>query len=202
MLVDINLLPKKETKNKTTYLVGIIILVLLIGCSAVIYSKYSAVKTTEYKLSKQLNTLKEIRGVEEKKYTASEGANSVIQLEKTVLWAEEYFVETVPLIRHLSSLLPERGYIQSFTYVDDGIVTLIVQFDTNKEVAHYLSSISNSSYLSSVKLNTVLTLPFNEEEEATNGSQNSLETFLPRYLAQYEIVLNKEELKVLQKEGN
>ncbi|MEH7379782.1 hypothetical protein V7138_04805 [Bacillus sp. JJ1533] len=224
MLVDINLLPRKEFKNRAKLLLLIIIVsVALIGF-LLLFIQYNKATQLEEQLSNQLTELKEKQLEEEQKYTSANHPNNVVNLQKTAEWAEGYFVEAVPILNHLTSLLPQRGFVQNFSYTEDGIVSLEVQFDTNTENAHYLALLTDSPYVQTARLLTVSTLPITEpgegtgttnetnpetdnitkETEATTDNKiepNQNTNILPRYYAQYEITFNKSAIKSLQ-EGN
>lgn len=222
MLVDINLLPRKEFKNRAKLLLLIIIIsVALIGF-LIIFIQYKKATTLEEKLTNQITTLQETRVAEEQKYGSANSSNTVINLERTVEWAEGYFVETVPILKHLTTLLPERGFVQNFTYTEDGIVSLEVQFDTNTENAHYLALLTDSPFIKSARLLTVSTAPITEgtEEDVVNNEETNAETnndtkkteattdnkresdennnILPRYFAQYEIIFDKSAIKEMK----
>ncbi|MFS0861728.1 PilN domain-containing protein [Fredinandcohnia sp. 179-A 10B2 NHS] len=247
MLVEVNLLPRKEFKNRAIFLIVTLILIVVLGGGFYSYTVYNKVQSTDKSLSTQIAAVQEQRATEEKKFSADQESTNVINLEKTVKWADDYFVETVPLLNHLSGLLPERGFIQAFSYVEDGIVSLVIQFDTNTEIAHYIASLNASEYIDETKLNSVVTSSPVEEEETTEQpvmetqpvtepsdnpitvenptdpiDQASVQTteqavenqtttekkekdkkeYIPRYLAQFELKINKDALKTLQKEGN
>lgn len=221
MLVDINLLPRKEFKNRAKLLLLLIILCVAIIGFLFIFLQYKKATSLEENLENQIATLQEKRAAEEQKYASADHSNNVINLERTVEWADGYFVETVPILNHLTKLLPERGFVQNFSYTEDGIVSLEVQFDTNTENAHYLALLTESPFIDSARLLTVSTTPITEEiEDTTNNNQqnnngneaddaptgNEVETdensdILPRYFAQYEIVFEKSAIRSLQ-EGN
>lgn len=244
MLVEINLLPRKEFKNRAIFLIVTLILIVVLGGGFYSYTVYNKVKTTDKTLSTQIASVQEQRAAEEKKFSTDQESTNVINLEKTVKWADDYFVETVPLLNHLSGLLPERGFIQAFSYVEDGIVSLVIQFDTNTEIAHYIASLNASEYIDETKLNSVMTSspveeevtteqpvaetktvtqptdntstvenptdPINQTTEQSVANQTTTEKkkeeekkeYIPRYLAQFELKINKDALKTLQKEGN
>ncbi|MEH7384763.1 hypothetical protein V7147_05000 [Bacillus sp. JJ1521] len=222
MLVDINLLPRKEFKNRAKLLPLIIIIsVALIGF-LFIFIQYKKATTLEEKLTNQITALQETRMAEEQKFGSANHSNNVINLEKTVEWADGYFVETVPILNHLTTLLPERGFVQNFSYTDDGIVTLEVQFDTNTENAHYLALLTDSPLIESARLLTVSTSPITEgtKESAVNNNETNAEinnetketeattdnkiesdqnnNILPRYFAQYEITFDKSAIKEMK----
>lgn len=221
MLVDINLLPRKEFKNRAKLLLLLIILCVAFICFLFIFLQYKKVTSLEENFENQIATLQEKRAAEEQKYASADHSNNVIILERTVEWADGYFVETVPILNHLTRLLPERGFVQNFSYTEDGIVSLEVQFDTNTENAHFLALLTESPFIDSARLLTVSTTPITEEiEDSTNNNQqnnngneaddaptgNAAETdensdILPRYFAQYEIIFEKSAIRSLQ-EGN
>ncbi|WP_099352111.1 PilN domain-containing protein [Fredinandcohnia onubensis] len=233
MLVEINLLPRKEYKNRAIFLIVVLILFVGVGGATAVYSIYKNTVETEEQLNSQITSLQEQRAAVEMKFSTDQESTNILKLEKTVNWANEYFVETVPLLNHLSSLLPERGFIQAFSYVEDGIVSLVVQFDTNPEIAHYLAALNESEYIVETKLHSVTTAPTmeegitetaiatvgqNEQQDADASEEESseitsretvisesrkkeTEVTIPRYLAQFELKVNKDALKKLQKEG-
>ncbi|MFD1781125.1 PilN domain-containing protein [Fredinandcohnia salidurans] len=222
MLVDINLLPRKEFKNRAKLLLLLIILCVAIIGFLFIFLQYKKATSLEENLENQIATLQEKRAAEEQKYASADHSNNVINLERTVEWADGYFVVTVPILNHLTKLLPERGFVQNFSYTEDGIVSLEVQFDTNTENAHYLALLTESPFIDSARLLTVSTTPITEEDGDTannndqlnnNGNEaedapsgHAVETdensdILPRYFAQYEIIFEKSAIRSLQ-EGN
>lgn len=223
MLVDINLLPKKQIKNRAMFVVIIFILVIALACTTYVLTEQNKMNAEKQRLSSKLTTLETERITLEQMISQGEGSNSVIKLDQTVKWADDYFVETVPLIQHLSSLLPERGFIQSFNYTGEGAVSYIVQFDSSTEVAYYLARLKESPYLVDSKVNSITAdqledeLPTVTEEIITDpftgvetvmttitppAATEVAEVVLPRYSAQFELTLNQEQLKKLQKEGN
>ncbi|MFC4320954.1 PilN domain-containing protein [Litchfieldia salsa] len=220
MLVEINLLPKKQIKNRAMFAVILLAILVTFGCATFILSEQNKLNAEKQRLATSIATLEADRIKLEQSISQGEESNSVIKLDRTVKWADDYFVETVPLIKHLSNLLPERGFIQSFTYTGGTSVSYIVQFDSTTEVAHYLATLNQSSYLQDSKVNSITSTELQDTaptitEETIIDPFTGLETLmttiipveetdevvLPRYLAQFELKLNEEELKKLQKEG-
>ena|SRR5690606_9561203 len=227
MLVDINLLPRKEYKNRTNLLLGIIITMFVLVSFLFVFLQLNKANAIEEDLQNQLATIQAARMVAEQEGRLSNHSSSVLQLEKTAEWADAYFVETVPILNHITELLPERGFVQSFSYTDTGVVSLQVQFDTNAEVAHYLALLNESSHFESVQLFSVSTSQLMEDTEVDNEDTQNNETkdeaneenknvlspkdqtetdenknVLPRYFAQFELTINKAAFNSIQKEGN
>lgn len=227
MLVDINLLPRKEYKNRTNLLLGIIITMFVFVSFLFVFLQLNKANAIEEDLQNQLATIQAARMAAEQEGTLLNHSSSVLQLEKTAEWADAYFVETVPILNHITELLPERGFVQSFSYTDTGVVSLQVQFDTNAEVAHYLALLNESSHFESVQLFSVSTSQLMEDTEVDNEDTQNNETkdeaneenknvlspkdqtetdenknVLPRYFAQFELTINKAAFNSIQKEGN
>lgn len=209
MLVEINLLPQKEQK-KLGFLVILASLVGLFLLASVFY--YVQIKTTKntiQSIDNQVAMTNKIEAQLQKKQGSSASANSVTRLRTTIDWADKNRIETIPVMRHLTALLPERGFIQTFTYNETGTVTITVQFDTATEAANYLNSLNHSSWIEKASLNS-LNSSNNSGSGSTSSSQTNsttttatvdsnttspTEKYLPRYTGQFEIQFNKDSVK-------
>jgi hypothetical protein len=58
-------------------------------------------------------------------------------------------------MQHLTALLPERGFIQSFGYTETGTVTISVQFDNPREAAYFLDSMNKSDWIDKASLSSL-----------------------------------------------
>lgn len=204
MLIDINLLPQQERRSKV-FFISIILLIFLAIASLIVASFY--VNTVNKKIERyesDSSFKQQLIIQEESKIENIKGDNSITELEKAVTWAEQYPIKTVPLIQELTSLLPERGYIQEFSYQETGEVTLKVQFDTSREAAYYLKNLLDSKWIQDAFLNSLNTEEIEDEkgEENQEVSENDKttesdeeENILPRYIGEYSIVLNKDFIK-------
>jgi len=189
MLIDINLLPKKEPKNIGHFLMIFFLLLLSIVGSAFSYAHY---KNIEGDIRESQAKLEETRGKRievEEKLSATIGSETYKELEKMVEWAEKYRIESVPLLKKLTALLPERGYVTEFEYdAIDATVYVTVRFDTTREAAFYLKALTEAEFVADATLLYVETMPLEEEEaETVKGT-------LPRYHAAYKVTLNRENL--------
>lgn len=206
MLVEINLLPKKEPKKISFLLVGILFILLLAAGGIFFYFQYKTEIEKLENLKANIQNTKELAAAKEQKIAVVESSNSAVELEKMVKWAEEYPIETVSVLRQLISKLPERGFIQSFTYNETGLINLMVQFDTLREASYYLKELSESAWISDAQILSLQTAAVGDEAEATTSGQNQAmedikgnklnnDPFLPRYVGNFEIKLNTAELK-------
>ncbi|QOR65698.1 fimbrial protein [Cytobacillus suaedae] len=191
MLVDINLLPQRETKKTSKYIIpGIVLLVvLLITILFIVVLNHYQSKIEE--LNNELVLTKELTAIEQQKIADFESSSSVIELKNAVEWVKNYPTETVPLLERLIGLLPERGFLQALSYSGEGTVSISVQFDTNREVAYYLKSLSESEIIEVATLLDIQTQQLGTEEA---------EGYLPRYIAQFDLTIDKQAIKELQKE--
>jgi Tfp pilus assembly protein PilN len=230
MLVEINLLPQKEPRKFNIVMLSVL-LALIIFASAFYIWQIQSTKSELALLDKQISMTKETASKQENNAVKNESQMSISLLKDTVNWANTYPIQTIPIMQHLTSLLPERGFIQSFNYVEAGTVSLTVQFDSAREAAFFLENLGSSEWVGEPTLNTLV---IEEQEEAVttatetaNGAgavpvegqtpeqtptlaptteiDSKLKTndpYLPRYIGQFEIKLNMVKIKDLTSKSN
>src|SRR5690606_30542328 len=124
MLVDINLLPRKEEKSRSLLMLYIMIgIVLGAGLLSIFYfsSQYEKkIASTE----QQITATSQILETAQRQLAEINQSSTFSELETAVKWAEDYPVKTVPLLQTLTSLLPERGFIQTFSFQAPGAISL------------------------------------------------------------------------------
>jgi type IV pilus assembly protein PilN len=192
MLVEINLLPKKETRNFSLVVaIGAILLLFIIGGTYILLSGQTLKnKITSY--TQQIQTTEQLIAIEQQKLTDFQSSNSLQELEKAVAWSEDYPIKSVNVLRELTALLPERGFIQNYSYNETGNVQLSVQFDTNREAAYFLKSLIESVWITDAKLNSISTVNIQMD---TSETEILNKPYMPRYVGEFTIVLNKAEFK-------
>jgi type IV pilus assembly protein PilN len=204
MLIDINLLPQKERKRRLPVYIAIAVLciTLLVSAFLIIYTQISQLKLDN--LTKELEMKKEFRIQQEAAVSSVESSDGAQQLQTAVQWAEEYPIDTVPVLEHLTSLLPERGFFRQFNYTEAGTINLNVQFDTSRQAAYFLNDLKNSDWIADVKLASLETTSQGDTLDETVVLPE--DQLMPRYLGQYEISLNqaviKNELKTENEGGD
>jgi type IV pilus assembly protein PilN len=191
MFVDINLLPKKEPKNVVFLISTVIVLLLVIATASFFYVSMQKAEVKINSLTQELKQTRALQAAEQQKLANVQSLQEVQELEKTVKWARQYPMKTVLLLRKMTKLLPERGFIMSFSYAEDGTVNVTVQFDTSEEAAYYLKLLSDTDFVTDVQLKSLTTMEEKSSEESVEAEKN----VLPRYLAQYELHVNKNALK-------
>lgn len=169
MLVEINLLPQKEPKKiGFIILASLIVLFLLIG--GTYFWQIKAAKNEMVSLDKQISMTKKISDKESQNTKTAESTNSISQLKSAIDWADNFSIDTIPVMRHLTSLLPARGFIQTFGYTESGAVTLTVQFDSAREAAYFLDSLNESKWIKDASLNSLTTITTETETNATSST--------------------------------
>lgn len=198
MLVDINLLPQNEKRSRQwLYVVtgiislGILALILLFILAGNLGKDVDA-------LTAQLQSEKQLRAEKEQSISDFESSDAWVQLEDAVSWVEDYPIDTVPVLDHLVELLPERGFLKEFTYAEDGSIQLSIQFDTSSEAAYYLTHLKDSKYIQDAKLSSLATESVMENVQAAVNT----EPVLPRYIGQYEVILNRDSIKEIEAEAD
>lgn len=201
MVIDINLLPQKERKSKA-FFISIIVLIFFAIASLVAALFYlNAINNKMERVESDLNYTQLLISQEQLKLDEVKGNDSLSELERTVSWAEQYPIKTIPLIKKLTSLLPERGFIQGFSYQEMGEVTLTVQFDTPREAAYYLKNLLDSDWIQDAFLNSIKTEKLADDQQSDSDGEENVskdeekENILPRYIGDYRIVLNKDVIK-------
>jgi type IV pilus assembly protein PilN len=190
-LIDINLLPQKETKRTAfTYsLVGTAGLFILLALFMML-SWQNTIADTK-KTDEKIEKTKQLIEAQQTKVLGAEAANSIGELNKAVQDMVDYPVKTVPLLNELISLLPERGFIQEFEYSDKTIINLTVQFDSSREAAFYLSRLKTVEWIKEAEILEITT-------EEVGGSEE--EKILPRYSAMYALHFDSDKLAALLSE--
>ncbi|MCM3669909.1 hypothetical protein M3181_12955 [Mesobacillus maritimus] len=224
MLVDINLLPKKESKNIKLIVIFSAALLLVLVVGFWLFWQGNEYKNEIASLDQQIATTQQIVQIEQEKVVDGLASDSVSKLETAVTWASEDPLKTVPIIKHVTSLLPERGFIQNISYAESGNINLSVQFDTSKEAAYYLKHLLDSEWFSEVVLSAVSAnapeseaasdeteqdttekadgeASDDESETATEEKKDSKEQkkkndeIVPRYVGQFQLTLSRDYIK-------
>lgn len=191
MLVEINLLPKRERKSQLIPLLSIVVAMLLIVGATTFYVIVQRMEQQITQLKTELDQTKALRIAEEEKQKTKTNASVGAQLQEAIRWAEQYPVHTVELLHELIERLPERGFLMNVSYARDGVIQLTVQFDTTRESAAYLQALKDASFIADVKLTSLTATEGMTEEEGT----------MPRYIGQFSVQLNMEEWKKQQQGG-
>lgn len=184
MVVEINLLEQKEKRNILPYLVVAFFALLLLVLSIVFNAQKSNLVEESSRLDEQISQVK----VEQESFATTSGGegtereqlnNSLEQLKGTV-------VPAIPVVEGLVSLLPERGFFESFALTGTSEITVNVRFDTIQEAAKYTNTLLQQSFISDVELAGVDTDVVDDTED--------LYDYQPRYIASYYIVLEESTL--------
>ncbi|WP_075620469.1 hypothetical protein [Paenisporosarcina indica] len=191
MLVEINLLGEKE-RDRPAFVVAAISLILLgLVVGLVFYFLGNSFENKQQEIAAQSAEVVGQQAAIQAQMQTSVSLNDAQKLQKTVEWAETYQFDTLPLIRELTSLLPERGFFANFTFTSPNGALVDVQFDTSREAAFYLTQLKSSEMITVVNLTTlssqVLEEATVEESDGTTNKVGPESQLMPRYLASYEI---------------
>jgi len=173
MLVEINLLPQKDPKKFGFIITLSSIIVVMILLGAYYFWQINLTKNEVASLDRQIAMTKKITQREEQVSQTMDTTNSVSQLKSAIQWADDYPIQTIPVMRHLTSLLPEHGFIQSFGYTGEGTITLSVQFDSAREAAYFLDHLNESKWIAEASLSSLAVAPI---AGTTTGTANQTNT--------------------------
>jgi type IV pilus assembly protein PilN len=202
MLANINLLPQKERRRTSTLLVWMIPIILV--CSGIswmaienhIIQKNIASEQQELALTQKLIQ------VEENKIKGTASTSSAAELGKLAQGLQTNRYSTVKVLKAFTSYLPERGYFISFQSAQGGDLSMKVQFDSLDQVSGYLYQLKNSSLVQTVTLVSVVTQELAKSQPNTTNGDINLNNLpqdnthvMPRYIAQFQIKLNLQEVR-------
>ena len=194
MLVDINLLPQKERDRPAFLIAAISILAVAVIIWAVLAFLANSHENEQAVLAAQSVQVASEQAAIRSQLEAAQGMNEEQQLKATVDWAESYQFDTVPLLEELVSILPERGFFDSFSYTGLDQAVLSLQFDTAREAAYYLAQLKTSELIEKATLDSVAQneLDSAEAEEGILIEESITET--PRYIATYTLTFVDERI--------
>ncbi|UYZ20930.1 hypothetical protein [Mesobacillus jeotgali] len=198
MLVEINLLPKKEHRKSSQLIIAAITILFIAITFSIIYLQGSSYENEMKQVDQKISNLQKLNNLQQEKLAEENAGNSVIKLQEAVQWAEKYPVQTVPIVRNIISLLPERGFIQNFEYSNMDSILVSIQYDASRDAAFYLSSLKQSEWVKEAELLNVVALEISDDAEENNSSDG---VTLPRYSADYKIVYRPEFFKLEAGEG-
>jgi type IV pilus assembly protein PilN len=209
MLVEINLLPKKEHKKSSLLIMAIAGVLLFKITVSIVFFQGNSYEKKMASLDKQIESIQKLNEVQQAKLAEGESSNSAVKLQDAVNWAEQYPFDTVPLLQNIISLLPERGFIQDFEYSNTDSVVIKIQLDASRDAAFYLSSLKGSDWVEDV---TLVNIMADKKDEVTAvetidaSSEQEEVKVLPRYSAEFEITFKpdffKEDKEIASKGGN
>jgi len=204
MLVEINLLPKKEARS-STYIIWIIIIgFIFLVLAGLFYWQYAAQNKMLKTAESSLELTQKILESEKQELSAYEDSQSAKELETAVSWAKNQKIDTVYMIKEMTKSLPERGFIQELHLEERQKLNLTVQFDTKSEATYYLNALLQTSWIEEAVLTDVKSTDFlegkvsDEIDETIDALKKS--SVEPRYYAQYEVILNVSALKAAAEE--
>ncbi|AIE60908.1 hypothetical protein [Bacillus methanolicus] len=200
MLVEINLLPKKEPRNLSFFIVlGTFIGLVLIGAS-LFFWQMNVKKQELENVENKIQLSNEILEAERTKLAEFQSSNSVQELENAIKWAKEQPYNIVYVMQKLTKVLPERGFITEFKLEEGNKITQVVQFDTKSDAAYYLNALLNYKWIDEAVITDEKAGDWEIINNNTNFSDDQIKElakkeYFPRYYAKYELRLNAAELK-------
>src|SRR5699024_7188522 len=110
--------------------------------------------------------------------------------EQAVTFADYYTVPTSLLITELNRLLPDNSYLSDYTY-STSEVKIVSHFERLDTLANYTTKLTNSEYLTDVKVESINTFTLKEE---TEDDQMQFDV-IPRYDGDFSLTINKQKIK-------
>ncbi|WP_110111495.1 hypothetical protein [Bacillus sp. CGMCC 1.16541] len=202
MLAEINLLPRKEPKSPAFLILMIGLLLLFISISSFLGWKYMSLQEEKQVTETAISDVKVEQATLQAKVVQSTDTEAVQQLQTAIEWVNRYPVKTVPIVDTLTKSLPKRGFIREFAYTSELVVQVAIQFDESREAAYFLSRLKvETPIVKEAKILSVETFEVDEGDKEEERQQfEEKEQVMPRYVALYQIEMNRDEIDKLMKE--
>ncbi|MBH0169378.1 PilN domain-containing protein [Fictibacillus sp. 18YEL24] len=200
MLVDINLLPVKESKSLKTTILFIVAVTLLLGSATWIGLDYYV---NSGKLQEKERILAQEKLLVQEQLKKQQEAVPQVgsePLAEKIDYIRDKKIAATDLLQHLVALLPERGYFINYEYKDKRTILVEAQFDTLAETSNYLYELTNSPYLAAASIEKMETTNFEEINEGED--MTAMADYLPRYRSLYKIEFEKDKILELKGEEN
>lgn len=192
MLVEINLLPKKDHKTSSSLSIALILLFVFVIVSIGVFFQARMNETSMEKMNQEIESVQKLNTALQTKITDQESSDSEGKLQRAVTWAESFTPETVRLLRSLIALLPEQGFIQTLSYSGEGIVSVKVEFESSRDAAYFLSSLKHSEWVDNASILTLEAVKEEGNEPASDSNKEDTEVIMPTYFSEFEIHFKKE----------
>ncbi|QTD41578.1 hypothetical protein [Sporosarcina sp. Te-1] len=183
MLIDINLLPEKEKERSRLLLIAIILLGVSILIWVIFFLLSGRLASDTEQLSRQSAAIQqEQAALRSHDATAQTGESmlAVHDLALSVKFVEDHRYETLPLLRDMIAMLPERGFFVTFTFTQPHFAEATIQFDDKQDASYYLTRLLASEIVVDASLESVIA----EDLESADGSP-MMSSEIPRYQATY-----------------
>ncbi|WP_262173464.1 fimbrial assembly protein [Saccharococcus sp. Marseille-Q5394] len=192
MLVDINLLPEKERERSTLLIAALVVLGAALLFWATLFVLSLSLSKETALAETQIASLHASQEAIRDNLQPSSHAGDRELLALTVEWAEAYRFDTLPLLREMVALLPERGFFVSFEFTAPHESSVVVQFDDKSDAAYYLTRIKSSTVVSLATMESLVAESLDEESDLES---------IPRFAATYRIEYLDERDVVVEVEG-
>ncbi|GKV54423.1 hypothetical protein NCCP2222_03700 [Sporosarcina sp. NCCP-2222] len=188
MLIDINLLPEKEKERSRLLILAISLLGVALLIWVVFFVLAGRLASDTEKLDQQIIAIQQDQAAlqgSESSQPAGGTKTAVADLEQSIRFLEGHRYETLPLLRDMVALLPERGFFVNFTFTQPHFAEVTVQFDDKQAASYYLTRLLSSEAIVDASIESVTA----EHLESADGSP-MMSSEIPRYQATYIIEFN------------
>ncbi|MFD2046321.1 PilN domain-containing protein [Ornithinibacillus salinisoli] len=192
MLPEVNLLPKIERQSSALYILFISGLLIFLILLAAITFLYFHVNNNLEDTNQNIENLNQERQLLEARLSST-GTDETIDLFENVLaYAQHHVTPTSNFINELMVLLPENSYLSNYNYSVES-VEFEVQFETMDDIADYVTKLTESDYVTDVKVNQLNAIEVPVKQDKEDGEDNEITTSF--YTVSYSIIVNDKYLK-------
>lgn len=155
MLIEINLLPKKQPKNIAIFISIFIFLVIVCGALGFMYY-YSTTLNTQINTIKQSAHTVQVERLEiEKAITDAQTANQLNQSDVILKDIVDKTVHTSVLLDQVEAQLPVGAEMPTYNYADATTMNLTVKVNVANEVGQFAEGLETLTWIDRAKVQTI-----------------------------------------------
>lgn len=166
MLIEINLLPKKQPKNFAIFISTFIFLIILCGSLGFMYYYSTTINTQINTIKQSAHTVQVERLELEKEISDRMTATELNQSDVILKDIVDKTVMTSVLIEQMDAQLPDGAEIPTYNYADAAAMNITVKVNVANEVGQFAEGLEALTWVDRAKVQTI-TANTGEEEGFT-----------------------------------
>lgn len=174
---DTNFINSTDVTLRWPIVAGLFALLIGGGATGYLYYETDRLEQDQARIEEQLQLVR----IYQTEQVNSKG-QQVLSLDQTVTALNDMEKQAVPALRALTEQLPPTGYVLTYNYADQSLLSVRVQFETLPDLNAFQRSLMNDERFDSVNLLgvTTETKADPDEEESTVAKEP-----LPRYIGEF-----------------
>lgn len=163
MEVSINLLPqhKRHKEKRTIYLIPVIGIMAVVVIASILTYSYIATKSSITLLSKSITEQTAVRNQMMKQFqqknTGITEYNFAEKYKKLHEFLHSIYKSTSGLYEEIVHLLPNNAEVTSYAYINNGDLTITINFASVDDAALFLHQLLNADFIENAEMESIST---------------------------------------------